>query len=366
MICDEAGEYVSALCDGEIIPPAAAEHIGTCETCQARLRIYAAMGQELRRVASLESAVVSGRTWTRPQNKLAKLWQKGWGTMRIPRFAFALLIGGILALASAFAVEKVRAHDTGTVVLLNTAGLNGPIWDCALSMQDKNSACSWFGGIGSHHLAYKVEVLSRTGNRLLLAIRTRTFVPGEDLSSFTRDADPAAQVSKVWFEPGERLKVDVPEVGTLTLTGEWMDHIPIFLGQQRQDFSPGPGEIRIASALLVKDKTVVGDLAGLSSSINETENPDEALGIYMPGQGRFLLSQLPMKGAVKADVNLGRVSFNEGGHSWEFVASAPVSREDHIWVLHQRDFKMKSQATFADAKLVQTEPGVWVLEEMQR
>ena len=30
MICTEAAEFVSALCDGEIIPLTAAEHIGTC------------------------------------------------------------------------------------------------------------------------------------------------------------------------------------------------------------------------------------------------------------------------------------------------------------------------------------------------
>ncbi len=54
MICTEAAEFVSALCDGEIIPPTAAEHIGTCPACQARLRDYLNLGVELRRTASLE------------------------------------------------------------------------------------------------------------------------------------------------------------------------------------------------------------------------------------------------------------------------------------------------------------------------
>ena len=55
MKCEEAAEFVSALCDGESIPPEAAEHIGTCETCQARLKEYGEIGMALRRVASLES-----------------------------------------------------------------------------------------------------------------------------------------------------------------------------------------------------------------------------------------------------------------------------------------------------------------------
>ena len=40
MICTEAAEFVSALCDGEIIPPSAAEHIGGCSSCKARLSDY--------------------------------------------------------------------------------------------------------------------------------------------------------------------------------------------------------------------------------------------------------------------------------------------------------------------------------------
>ncbi len=104
----------------------------------------------------------------------------------------------------------------------------------------------------------------------MLAIRTRTYIQGENLSSFTFDADPAAKVKEVWFEPGEKLKVDVADVGSLTLAGEWMDHIPILMNLHGQDMSPGPGELRFASPLLLKDKSVVGDLAGAFSGIFST------------------------------------------------------------------------------------------------
>jgi hypothetical protein len=67
-----------------------------------------------------------------------------------------------------------------------------------------------------------------------------------------------------------------------------------------------------------------------------------------------------MSGAVEAYVDLGRISFEEGGHAWEFLAGAPVSRTNRIWVLHQPDFKMASQATFVNAKLIQTTPSEWV------
>jgi hypothetical protein len=91
-----------------------------------------------------------------------------------------------------------------------------------------------------------------------------------------------------------------------------------------------------------------------------------AVWMYVPGQGSFLVSLLPMKGAVSADVFLSRISFQEGGHSWEFVTGAPVSRTNRIWVLHQPDFKPPTRSGqtidtvfISTQKLAQTQPGVW-------
>ena len=35
--------------------------------------------------------------------------------------------------------------------------------------------------------------------------------------------------------------------------------MPILIGMHRQDISPGPGEVRFASPLLLKDKKLAGD-----------------------------------------------------------------------------------------------------------
>jgi len=77
---------------------------------------------------------------------------------------------------------------------------------------------------------------------------------------------------------------------------------------------------------------------------------------------------LPMKGAVEAHVLQGRISFEEGGHSWELLSGVPVCRADHIWVLHQPDFKpkaivMNGATCCSSPKLVQTEPGLWEPQE---
>ena len=93
---------------------------------------------------------------------------------------------------------------------------------------------------------------------------------------------------------------------------------------------------------------------------------DWAIQAYFPGEGRFLISLLPMKDAVEAKVIFSRISFDEGGHSWEFVTGAPVSRADKIWVLHQPDFRMKgvNSPSIGNMKLMQEQPGVWIPWDM--
>ena len=182
------------------------------------------------------------------------------------------------------------------------------------------------------------------------------------MGALTRDADPVARLQEVWFEPGESLKVDVPEVGTITLKGEWIDHMPI-LGK----LDPGPTELRFGSPLLLKDQRVIGDLSSVLDGMFSQDQQDWAMVFIIPGEGRFLVSLLPMKGAVEAHVDLGRISFEEGGHSWELVNGVPVCRADHVWVLHQPDLKAMGKKTdhvsCGNVKLVQTEPGVWEPQE---
>jgi hypothetical protein len=362
MICDDAAEFVSALCDGKTIPPAAAQHIAICSDCRSRLSDYLAMGVELRRTASLALAeTVPFRSWTKPQHRVAILWQKGWGTMRIPRFAFGVLIGSIVVLASFLGVNKARANNTGTVVLLSTAGPNGPLTDCALSALDEGqNSCVWYGKVGSRFLAYRVFLAARDGGRVRLMVYTHTYTPGASPGS---PESEGGYIKDVWFEPGKPLKFTVAGVGTLTLRGEWMDHMPI-LGT----LEPIPNEIRLGRPLLLKDNVVVGDLSRFFGGTFDADSLDSALGFYIPGQGRFLLSQLPMKGAVEAHVVQGRISFKDGGHSWELVSGVPVCRADHIWILHQPDFKPKGwnpnePSCCSSPKLVQAGPGIWAPEE---
>ncbi len=97
MKCEDAAEFVSALCDDESIPPVVAAHVGACEACQARLKEYGEIGAELRRVASLDSPEEArARTWETRQSTTPSWWEKGWGLLALP-FLIAWLYASILA-----------------------------------------------------------------------------------------------------------------------------------------------------------------------------------------------------------------------------------------------------------------------------
>jgi hypothetical protein len=335
MICDEAAEFVSALCDGEMISREASEHIGVCAPCRARLLEYMEMGAELRRAASLEiEDSVSPRMWTKPRGTFAIWWQKGWGDMKIPRLAFAVLIGVIVALVSTLAVVKVGAHSDGTVVVLKITPPEGDPIVCPLSTQDKTwTTCGSIGVMNGKVVGYQIDLVGREGGRVELAVRTKTF--GSLSGSFALSDVQNEPAKQVFFEPGQMLKLDLAGAGTLTITGEWFDHVPAFI-RSSSHLDPGPGELRMVSPLLLSGQQVLGDMQGGSAI---TDKAGWGVVVYMPGEGRFILSLSPMHGAAQADVAFNRISFQDSGRPYTFVNGSPVTRVKHIWVLHEADYK---------------------------
>jgi len=344
MNCDHAAEFVSALCDGETIPSAAAEHIGSCGECQKRLREYIEMGVELRRLASID-VVVSGPApeWKREPRTVANYWRKGWETMRIPRFAFALLVGAILVLGSSLAIIKVRARSEGSVALLAIDFGSGKPSGCLLAIDDKKAdSCGGIHPAGTTQVGYRIDLQGHDGNRLQLAIRAKTHTPtNTPVDRFTTGDLEDAPQQQVWFEPGETTQIEITPGITMSLTGQWTDHIPSFAAQgDSHDLDPGPNELRMLGPLLLQGKTVAGDMSG---SIAWVDKPDRAVDVYMPTAGRFLVSLMAAKGAVSAKVHMNRISFTLDGKDYVFVTGAPVSRGERVWVLRDANFKPDDQ-----------------------
>jgi hypothetical protein len=360
MKCDEASEYVSALYDGDLIPPPAAEHIGSCAACKVRIGEYAQMGAELRKVACLETLTTAPRRqWTGERNAFAAFWQKGWENMRIPRLAFVMLIVCIVALGSTLAMVRVRAHNSGVVVLLTvTTGENKPS-ECALSTVDKrDSSCGFLGDVEHNMLVYTIDLLKRDGDRVQLGIRTKVLPPKTPYTTNDLATEPQ---QLFWFEPGSTLLVEVPVISPIIIKGNWLDHMPAFTGTH--DMDPGPEELRIVSPLLLRGNDVVGDMEGASVMLDKQ---NWAAWVYYPGQGSYLISLVRMQGGIEAKAELNRISFQEAGSSCVLITGTPISRARRVWVLHKPDFDPNNSSQngkygfTASLMLNQAASGEWV------
>ncbi len=335
MRCDDAKEFVSAVYDGEAVPPHAAEHIAGCAACRELLEGYAAMGAGLRGYGSLLLAQpVADRTWPEIQRNTTAWWKKGFEMMRVPRIAFASLVLLSAGLGSRLALVEVRAHGEGSVLMLKLTPAEGTGFDCYVSTVDaRKDSCGGLSQMNKSNLFYSIKALKRDGDRVLLSVRSRVTPLGP--AGFGPDTEQTLPETQSWFTPGETLSM--PNTGELklALTGEWADHFPVVVAAN-QLLDPGPHEIRLTSPLLLKNNVVAGDVAG-STAVGD--GPGEGAWLYVPGEGRFLLSPTPVAGAVPAAVQLNRVSFESNGQRYVLVTGTPVVRGDKLWVVHSPAFR---------------------------
>ena len=334
MKCEYIAEHLSALCDGERIPADVAEHIGTCGTCGVRLQEYIAMGAELRRVASLETQPEPVTpAWARIRKPAPVWWSKGWETMRIPRFAFALVVTVIAALGSGLVVVGVHAHAQGTVLMLSAKAPTGQDLHCALSSVDQKwASCAL---LDAQYLL-GLRLISMSGDQVVLGVRAKSTGATIGAGTYTTSLQDLEQVEEkqYQFRPGETLKIDVPGGGALVLTGELTDHIPPLVSSGDMEMDPKPGELRIVSPIFLRDDTVLHDFEGGTA----IEGEQEVVRMYIPDHGLWILSLHPMQGAVQGHINLNRVLFQLDGQSYSVITGAPVARTQQIWILHDANY----------------------------
>ena len=335
MRCDEAKEFVSAIYDGETVPPQAAEHMARCADCQELLKGYAEMGATLRSYGSLLIAEpVLDRTWLTTRKDKTIWWEKSMQMMRIPRIAFACLVLLLVVLGSRLALVEVRAHEDGSVLMLKLTPAQGNSLQCFVSTTDTdNNHCGGFAQMDRSNLFYSIKAVRKDGGRVLLSIRSRVAPLGP--GGYGPDTESTLPETQSWFTPGQPLLI--PDTGELklALTGEWVDHMPVTFGSN-QLLDPGPSEIRLTSPLLLKNNQVVGDMGNGSADADE---PGDGAFLYIPGEGRFILSLTPVEGAIPTKVQLNRVSFESNGQRYIIITGTPISRGGDIWVRHDVAYK---------------------------
>jgi hypothetical protein len=223
MKCDEVAEFISAICDGQTISPEAAEHLGQCVCCRTQLSEYVELGVELRRVASMESAgELRVNHWEQTPRTSASWWKKGGETVRIPRFAFALLLVVVFVLASGLVISSVRAHTRGRVLMLTARPAEGHTLSCTL-VSATNGYCRTvrMEGTNGGRGVYTFRIIGDDGKQIELGIRSaRIYRP---ISNDEVEELPETAYS---VTPGETLRIDVPGAGTMEVDTKLWDHYP--------------------------------------------------------------------------------------------------------------------------------------------
>lgn len=342
MNCELAEEYVSALCDGRKIPQVAAEHIGKCQRCQLELNEYAAIGAELRRLASLdEAAPVAQVDWMlRPVKKIG-WWQKGLTTMRIPKLAFGVMLIAIIALSTGLVIVRAQAGaGTGRFLELKyKLPTRGQAVICVMRADgsQKDNHCDFVDHGREGLLLMNTRVFANTGGPAQLRIRAK-YVPGagETEVDYSEALFKDVPVNVLPVEPGEEQEIQVAGLGTVQVETEYLDHIPPLVYRPQETLDPNPREFRIVAPVLVRDNHVIANADGSSIS---TGSADATLMFYVPGEGRYLISLVPFEGAVEGSVRLGKITFSLEGHDYLLLTSMPITVSEHVWVKHEPDFR---------------------------
>ena len=333
MNCNDGAEYVSALCDGETVPPATAEHIGVCAACRERLNDYLALGAELRRVASLAPLIeVAPPNWHDKKSR-SNWWSKGREPMRIPRFAFASLLLVIIALGSGLVLVRARAQSQGSFLMLTIKRSDGTV-HCAFALREpKRNDCGFRWQAEGADVFAGMRLVSGAVDGLELGIRTKVHPkPGEPL---TVDVLPETVYP---FTPGRELTIDPPGAGRLVITGELLDHMPP-QGKVGMPLDPEPGELRVFGPILIRGKQVIGNMASDLGYASATARDPDGVLVYFPESGLWTLCLSPLEGAIEAKIQNNLIKFELEGQSYVFTTGAPISRNERIWVLHDPTYK---------------------------
>jgi hypothetical protein len=340
--CKLAEEYISALCDGQKIPHIVAEHVGKCQRCQLQLNDFAAIGVELRRLASLDEAAPVPQTERRLElEKKVGWWQKGLATMKIPRIAFGAMLIAIVALSTGLVMVRARAGaGVGRFLELKYKLPSTDKADICVMRVDgsqRDNLCNFVHHGREGLLLMNTRVIANSGDLVQLGIRAK-YIPGDGDAEVDYSQAPFKDIPEnpLSVVPGEKQEIQVAGLGTVEIEGEYLDHIPPLVYRPQETLDPNPKEFRIVAPVLVRDNQVIANADG--SSI-ETGSPDATLMFYVPGEGRYLISLVPFESAVEGSVHLGKITFSLERHDYLLLTSMPITVSEHVWVKHEPDFK---------------------------
>jgi hypothetical protein len=337
MNCEQAAEFVSALFDGERIPSEAAAHIGGCAVCGARMRDYAMMAAEVRRAScDLSLQQIPEGQWKAAKPAVAN-WMRNWReTMRIPRFAFAVMLIAIVSLAVGIAIVRangsqrwfryqVRTPAGGTIesglVEANPKG----------NIPDPGPVFSLVTPDGV--LVNIVRVLDAKGGAERLGVRALWLPPSVTRNEAIKQVQSTSE-TEIWIVSGQEIKFPVAGYGDLTITGQLIDKLPDENNPQEQGLYPKQGQFRVMSPqILLRDGRLISSGGGEGRDMTIDGS---YFAYFVPRDGWYLIAFSDFPGAHEGVINDNRVEFKLDGKSYELIAPAPIVPPGNtkIWARH--------------------------------
>lgn len=341
MTCQDTAESISALCDGERIPRDAAEHIGACEACKELLHAYALMGLEFRRIASMEEWEPKDTIWG-TQRRPYTWWRKAGTNMKIPRIAFVSMLAAIIALSSGLALVRAREAVGQVFVLTATIPPDNATVRCAITSNDdsKTNYCHYGSRSASGTLDMDVRFIKKVGDRTQIGIKT-LFQPQVDAPA--SDLKNAAEQT-VWITAGNKQSITVPGVGEIALSGEYLDQAITVVAPSETDSSAKRSGVRIVSPVFLRNKELLAHLDG--SMLFASTDTAPALMIYIPNEGRFIVSTAALPGGVPGTVSGNSISFSLDGQDYLLLTTAsPFATSKEVWLTHDPKYKLSEHTT---------------------
>jgi hypothetical protein len=336
MNCAEAAECVSALFDGEAISREVAAHLVDCQECRIRLNEYAEMGAELRDLGSTATpqAVPDGQ-WRLVEPAAANNWLGKWrGTVRIPRFAFALMLVALLVLSLSAGLFLTRAKGTDRWFQFEVVGRDGKtIMGGAIPPNGEGNP--YYDGEAGMPYAdgtvwFHVRMVERIGETEKIGVRALWHVRGDQFGDKLFETLRNMPEREFLYSPREELKIPVEGYGNLEIKGHFELTLPELV---RRELYPEYGTFRIEPpVVLVRGKEMImkGDMGGgqipMDKSYFAYGDKDE---------GWYLFSAKPFAGAVEGKLKMNQIEFTlEGKKYFLFTGDPILFGSVNVWVKH--------------------------------
>jgi hypothetical protein len=351
MNCERAATFVSALCDGERIPREAAEHLGACEECKARLNDYVQMSVELKRIA-MAAAPQSVRevSWG-PQERTKSSWWQIWrGSMRIPRFAFGAMLVSIVMLVAGIALTRAQARELW--FQFEVRERRGVTAETGLMSAEPKGQVPDPGPViisdaPEGTLTFIVRVLGSRNGSERLGVRALWFPRDSDLTDLEKRIQSSPE-TEYWIIPGQKLSVPVKDYGQIEITGRLLDKLPDDRNPKEMKLYPKEGEFRLTSPqVLLMGGHVLSKGGGDGSNYTK----DSFFAYYVPYDGYYIFAFREFPGATEGSVAGNQVDFSLDGKAYNLIAAAPIVEPSikKIWVRHHPGSRLTDdQPVFPD------------------